>query len=87
MRYVLKDLFISFLLINLLFNYLFNLIIEGIVSNGDKEELTVCGNIESESSDTIKFNPEDVQDEVYQSLEYYCEYHLDTMRGKILITQ
>jgi hypothetical protein len=35
----------------------------------------------------IKFKPEDVLDEEYQSFEYYCEYHPDTMRGKISITQ
>ncbi len=49
--------------------------------------LTISGDIEGGSSDTIKFNPEDVQDEEYRSLEYYCKYHPVTMRGKISIIQ
>jgi len=63
------------------------IIIEGITSDGDKKELVKSDEIKGGSSDTIKFNPEDVQDEDYQSFEYYCEYHPDTMRGKISITQ
>jgi plastocyanin len=63
------------------------IIIDGITSDGDKKELVKSDEIKGGSSDTIKFNPEDVQDEDYQSFEYYCEYHPDTMRGKISITQ
>jgi plastocyanin len=63
------------------------IIIEGITSDGDKEELVASDEIKGGSSNIIKFNPEDVQDEDYQSFEYYCEYHPDTMRGKISITQ
>ena len=63
------------------------IIIEGITSDGDKKELVKSDEIKGGSSDTIKFKPEDVQDEDYQSFEYYCEYHPDTMRGKISITQ
>ena len=63
------------------------IIIEGITSDGDKEELVASDEIKGGSSNTIKFNPEDVQDEDYQSFEYYCEYHPNTMRGKISITQ
>lgn len=62
------------------------IIIEGITSDGDKKEIVASDEIKGGSSDTIKFKPEDVQDEDYQSFEYYCEYHPDTMRGKILIT-
>jgi plastocyanin len=63
------------------------IIIEGITSDGDKEELVASDEIKGGSSNTIKFNPEDVQDEDYQLFEYYCEYHPDTMRGKISIIQ
>ncbi|HEX6671686.1 MAG TPA: hypothetical protein VFC05_02990 [Nitrososphaeraceae archaeon] len=42
--------------------------------------------IKDGSSDMIKFNPEDIQDEEYQSLEYYCKYHPDRMR-RYLLTQ
>ena len=51
-----------------------------------KKEIVASDEIKGGSSDTIKFNPEDVQDEDYQSLEYYCEYHPDTMKGMIEIT-
>ena len=63
------------------------IIIEGIASNRDKEELTESKDFEGGSSDTIKFNAEHVQNEEYQSIEYYCEYHPDTMIEKISITQ
>jgi hypothetical protein len=67
------------------------LIIEGIsaaVSTDEQvEELVASDEIEDGSSTTINFNPADIQegDNNYQSLEYYCEYHPDTMRGKIQI--
>ncbi|MGB9167779.1 MAG: hypothetical protein WCB31_02515 [Nitrososphaeraceae archaeon] len=61
------------------------MIIEGITSDGDKEELVKSDEVQGGSSDTIVFNPEDLQEEDknYQSIEYYCEYHPDTMKGKI----
>lgn len=60
------------------------IIIEGITSDGDKEELVKSDEVQGGSSDTIVFNPEDLQeDKNYQSFEYYCEYHPDTMKGKI----
>jgi hypothetical protein len=61
------------------------IIIEGITSDGDKEELVKSDEVQGGSSDTIVFNPEDLQEEDknYQSFEYYCEYHPDTMKGKI----
>ena len=52
-----------------------------------KKEIVASDEIKGGSSDTIKFNPEDVQNEEYQSIEYYCEYHPDTMIEKISITQ
>jgi hypothetical protein len=56
-------------------------------SNGKGEELIASDEIEDGSSTTINFNPLASQDDssIYQSLEYYCEYHPDTMRGKIQI--
>ena len=36
----------------------------------NKNMLTASGDIEGGSSGTIKFNPEDVQDEEYRSLYY-----------------
>ena len=62
--------------------------IEGISAAGGKgEELIASDEIEDGSSTAINFNTADVQDDIsnYQSLEYYCEYHPDTMRGKIQI--
>lgn len=61
------------------------IIIEGITSDGDKEELVKSDEVQGGSSDTIVFNPEDLQegDKNYQSFEYYCEYHPDTMKGMI----
>jgi hypothetical protein len=43
--------------------------------------------IKDDSSDMIQFNPEDIQDEEYQSLEYYFKYHPNRMRRKILFTK
>src|SRR5574339_70735 len=65
------------------------IIIEGITSDRDKEELVKSDEVQGGSSDTIVFNPEDLQeDKNYQSFEYYCEYHPDTMKGKIkLVTK
>ena len=65
------------------------IIIEGITPDRDKEELVKSDEVQGGSSDTIVFNPEDLQeDKNYQSFEYYCEYHPDTMKGKIkLVTK
>jgi hypothetical protein len=65
------------------------LVIEGVsIAGSDKddekgEELAKSDEIEDGSSTTVNFNPTD--DNNYQFLEYYCEYHPDTMRGKIQI--
>ncbi|MDF2736706.1 MAG: Cupredoxin-like domain [Nitrososphaeraceae archaeon] len=71
------------------------LIIEGVSAattagggNSDDEEgeeLVASDEIEDGSSATVNFNPSDVDTNDYQSIEYYCEYHPDTMRGKIQI--
>ena len=62
------------------------LIIEGISAAGDEDkELIASDHVEDGSFTTINFNPSDVESNNYQSLEYYCEYHPDTMRGKVQI--
>src|ERR671911_240842 len=66
------------------------IVIEGVTSDGDKEELVKSDEIEDGSSTAINFNPADIQEDNnsssnYQSLEYYCEYHPDTMRGQVQI--
>ena len=65
------------------------LVIEGISAGGDSKEkgkkLAKSDEIEDGSSTTVNFNPSDKKNSDYQSLEYYCEYHPDTMRGKIQI--
>jgi hypothetical protein len=70
------------------------LIIEGVSAttagggNSDDEEgeeLVASDEIEDGSSATVNFHPSDVDTNDYQSIEYYCEYHPDTMRGKIQI--
>lgn len=61
------------------------LIIEGISSNEENEELVKSDEIEEGSSNTINFNLEDIDTGDYQSFEYYCEYHPETMRGKVQI--
>jgi plastocyanin len=77
------------------------LVIEGVSSNdaaasgndddnkGGGEELVKSDEIKEGSSATVNFNSADIQEDDdnsnYQSFEYYCEYHPDTMRGKIQI--
>ena len=62
------------------------LIIEGMSAAADEgEELIASDHVEDGSSTIINFNPSDVETNNYQSLEYYCEYHPDTMRGKVQI--
>ncbi len=55
------------------------LIIEELASDGNSEEIIASNEIKGESTDTIIFN----QLAEYKNLEYYCEYHPDTMRGGI----
>jgi hypothetical protein len=56
---------------------------------GGGEELVKSDEIKEGSSATVIFNSADIQEDDdnsnYQSFEYYCEYHPDTMRGKIQI--
>lgn len=63
------------------------LIIEGISAAGDEEgeELIASEEVEDGSSTTVNFNPSDEETNDYQSLEYYCKYHPDTMRGMVQI--
>jgi hypothetical protein len=65
------------------------LIIEGLSAAGEEEgeEIVASDEIEDGSSTTVNFNPSSDIEEIdnYQSLEYYCEYHPDTMRGKVQI--
>ncbi len=49
------------------------------------KELAKGDEIKDGSSITVTFNPSDVKTSDYQSLEYYCEYHPDTMKGKVQI--
>lgn len=62
------------------------LIIKGISAAGDvHEELIASDHVEDGSATTVNFNLSDIETNNYQSLEYYCEYHPDTMRGKVQI--
>ncbi|MGH9981254.1 MAG: hypothetical protein ACRD6U_06850 [Nitrososphaeraceae archaeon] len=56
-------------------------------SSGGSEgkELAKGDEIKDGSSTTVNFNPSDIKTSDYQSLEYYCEYHPDTMKGKVQI--
>ncbi|MGD1836680.1 MAG: hypothetical protein ACPKPY_01305, partial [Nitrososphaeraceae archaeon] len=55
------------------------LVIEEILSDGDRDEIIESAEIEEGSSDKINFQPK----QNYEKLEYYCEYHPETMRGNI----
>ena len=62
------------------------LIIEGVSDGGKKtEELISSDEIENGSSTTVNFNTADTDTNDYESFEYYCEYHPDTMIGKVQI--
>jgi hypothetical protein len=63
------------------------LIIKGISAGADEEgeELVKGDEVEDGSSTIVNFYPSDAETRDYQSLEYYCEYHPDTMRGKVQI--
>ena len=63
------------------------LIIEGITSSGDKEELVISDTIHDGSSSIVDFYPLDQQEyKNYESFDYYCEYYPETMKGNIKIT-
>ncbi|HEY8522173.1 MAG TPA: hypothetical protein VIL14_00280 [Nitrososphaeraceae archaeon] len=62
------------------------LVIEGVSGKGLKtEELISSDEIENGSSTTINFNSTDIDAGNYDSIDYYCEYHPETMLGKLQI--
>ena len=62
------------------------LIIEGITSSGDKEELVISDTVHDGSSSIVDFYPLDLQEyKNYKSFDYYCEYYPETMKGNIKI--
>ncbi len=62
-------------------------IIEGITSSGDKEDLVISDTVHDGSSIIVDFYPLDLQEyKNYESFDYYCEYHPQTMKGNIKIT-
>ncbi len=64
-----------------------DLIIEGITSSGDKEELVISDTVHDGSSSIVDFYPLDLQEyKNYESFDYYCEYYPETMKGNIKIT-
>ena len=63
------------------------LIIEGITSSGDKEELVISDTVHDGSSSIVDFYPLDPHEyKNYESFDYYCEFYPETMRGSIKIT-
>ena len=64
-----------------------DLIIEGITSSGDKEELVISDTVHDGSSSIVDFYPLDPHEyKNYKSFDYYCEFYPETMRGSIKIT-
>jgi hypothetical protein len=64
-----------------------DLIVEGITSSGDKEELVISDTVHDGSSSIVDFYPLDLQEyKNYESFDYYCEYYPETMKGNIKIT-
>ena len=62
------------------------LVIEGVSGKGLKtEEIISSDEIENGSSTTVNFNSSDIDTGNYDSFEYYCEYHPETMLGKLQI--
>ena len=62
------------------------LIIEGVSGDGKKtEELLSSDEIENGSSTTVNINATDIDTGNYDSFDYYCEYHPETMLGKLQI--
>jgi len=64
-----------------------DLIIEGITSSGDKDELVISDTVHDGSSSIVDFYPLDPHEyKNYESFDYYCEFYPETMRGSIKIT-
>ena len=62
------------------------LVIEGVSGKGLKtEEIISSDEIENGSSTTVNFNSSDIDTGNYDSFDYYCEYHPETMLGKLQI--
>ena len=62
------------------------LIIEGVSDGGKKtEEIISSAEIENGLSTTVNFNSSDIDTGNYDSFDYYCEYHPETMLGKLQI--
>ena len=62
------------------------LVIEGVSGKGLKtEEIISSDEIENGSFTTVNFNSSDIDTGNYDSFEYYCEYHPETMLGKLQI--
>jgi hypothetical protein len=62
------------------------LVIEGVSGKGLKtEEIISSDEIKNGSFTTINFNSTDVDTGNYDSFDYYCEYHPETMLGKLQI--
>ena len=62
------------------------LVIEGVSDKGLKtEEIISSDEIENGSSTTVNFNSSDIDTGNYDSFDYYCEYHPETMLGKLQI--
>ncbi len=49
------------------------------------EEIISSDEIENGSSTTVNFNSSDIDTGNYDSFDYYCEYHPETMLGKLQI--
>ena len=62
------------------------LVIEGVSGKGLKtEEIISSDEIENGSSTTLNINTTDIDTGNYDSFDYYCEYHPETMLGKFQI--
>ena len=62
------------------------LVIEGVSGKGLKtEEIISSDEIENGSSTTVNINATDIDTGNYDSFDYYCEYHPETMLGKLQI--
>ena len=62
------------------------LVIEGVSGKGKKtEEIISSDEIKNGSSTTINFNSSDIDTGNYDHFDYYCQYHPETMLGKLQI--
>ena len=62
------------------------LIIEGVSGKGLKtEEIISSDEIKNGSFTTVNINATDIDTGNYDSFDYYCEYHPETMLGKLQI--